>query len=388
MIIRLQVSFVKFQRRFSREITQRFLIEQKKVKHGSKRWLSCYGTISGMTHHLFRRDFKHFLAYPNLHIARPLRRFGLPASLFLLFSSAGAAVFGKPLPASLAITDLGTLGGSLSMGYGVNNNGEVVGMTLTTGDKAIRGFFYTHGKMTDLGTLGGHDSKANAVNDAGQVTGYAGIKTKGKHHAFLWQRGQMSDLGTSRADDSEGLAISSSGRVVGRITRSAFLSSRACLWQDGKVDTLDDSGTVGSDCTAINSSGQIAGSAREPARPAKGQSSNVVFYSDHAVLWQSGKTSGIGDPDTATSLAYAINDSGRIAGTTSFGKDVPLHACFWQNGTTTNLGTWGISIQSFMPSIAKGRWSAARTRMTFMRKTSGCGTKISRKWLSALRATG
>lgn len=119
------------------------------------------------------------------------------------------------------------------------------------------------------------------------------------------------------------------------------MSSRACLWQDGKVDTLDDSGTVGSDCTAINSSGQIAGSAREPARPAKGQSSNVVFYSDHAVLWQRGRITGLGAPDTDTSLAYAINDSGRIAGTASFGKEVPLHACFWQDGRTTDLGTLG-----------------------------------------------
>lgn len=275
MIIRLQVSFVKFQRRFSREITQRFLIEQKKVKHGSKRWRSCYGTISGMTHHLFRRDFKHFLAYPNLHIARPLRRFGLPASLFLLFSSAGAAVFGKPLPASLAITDLGTLGGSLSMGYGVNNNGAVVGMTLTTGDKAIRGFFYTHGKMTDLGTLGGHDSKANAVNDAGQVTGYAGIKTKGKHHAFLWQRGQMSDLGTLGDLNTVVYAINYKGQMVGGTNPDDLDEKGKWLWDkdqpqvafctsgDGLIDlnTLVDpaSGWVLTEARSISDTGYVTG---------------------------------------------------------------------------------------------------------------------------------
>lgn len=277
----------------------------------------------------------------NSHVLPPLCSLFVLAGIASLSPSLGAAGPTKLLPAIVAVTDLGTLGGAFSMGYGVNNKGQAVGMSLIPGNKNLHGFLYAEGKMTDLGTLGGSESGANAVNDGGQVTGHADIKTKGKRHAFLWQKGQMSDLGTSRADDSDGLAISNAGQVAGQVTRPELISTRACLWLGGKVDILDNSGIGGSECDAINSSGQIVGAYRGPLRPTKVHGTDVIFYSDHAVLWQKGKTLGLDTPETGASLAYAINDSGQIAGAASFGKDMRLHACLWQNGKMTDLGTLG-----------------------------------------------
>src|SRR6516162_6587597 len=47
--------------------------------------------------------------------------------------------------------------------------------------------------MTDLGTLGGSRSFAFGINDQGQVVGYSYLPD-GTYHAFLWQGGVLTDL--------------------------------------------------------------------------------------------------------------------------------------------------------------------------------------------------
>ena len=49
--------------------------------------------------------------------------------------------------------------------------------------------------MQDLGTLGGTSSVGVAINASGQVTGYADT-AGGDTHAFLWDGTRMQDLGT------------------------------------------------------------------------------------------------------------------------------------------------------------------------------------------------
>src|SRR6266571_2635191 len=71
------------------------------------------------------------------------------------------------------VTDLGTLGGTTSAAFDINNSGEIVGHSLLTGDVDTHPFRYSNGVIQDLGTLGGTYGYAYGINDLSQVVGAA-----------------------------------------------------------------------------------------------------------------------------------------------------------------------------------------------------------------------
>jgi len=89
-------------------------------------------------------------------------------------------------PAARTVTDLGVLGLSpgsppFSQAYGVNQEGEVVGVTNTenilgpnTMQTASHGFFWRDGVMNDLGAIAGpgYFSSAEGINDSHEIVGW------------------------------------------------------------------------------------------------------------------------------------------------------------------------------------------------------------------------
>jgi probable HAF family extracellular repeat protein len=147
------------------------------------------------------------------------------------------------------VKDLGTLGGTYSDGYGVNDLGDVVGISSTVGDKSYDAFLYSNGKMRDLGIPGFQPVR---INDLGQIFG------NGPGGAAIYSGGKLHYL-TSTTSSSI-TAVSALGQAVGISNGVPF------VYLYGKMHALilvSDPGVVIPNAsfdrfTAINDFGQIA----------------------------------------------------------------------------------------------------------------------------------
>jgi probable HAF family extracellular repeat protein len=172
------------------------------------------------------------------------------------------------------VIDLGTLGGRISTGYGINNHGVVVGSADTgaTQEQAAAGapsyeaFQYRNGVMTGLGTLGGSGSGASAINELDEIVGEA-MTSAGERHAFLFDSPHgMQDLGIAGLESSA-MDINNQGEVVGQTERvSGSAEIHAFLYDPiNGMQLLEDLIPANSGwqrlltATSINDRGQILG---------------------------------------------------------------------------------------------------------------------------------
>ena len=161
-----------------------------------------------------------------------------------------------------SLTDLGTLAGNYSYAYGINDVGQITGVSFTGSDTNTRAFLWSSGTLSDLGTLGGGNSQAYGISNGRHVVGYANAAGE-IQHAVLYTLGTAgspntsTDLGTLGANYSYAYAVNSNAQVVGT-------SGQAFLWQNGAMFDLNmllpqDSNWKLEAASAINEKGQIAG---------------------------------------------------------------------------------------------------------------------------------
>lgn len=132
----------------------------------------------------------------------------------------------------ITITDLGTLGGTLSVAVAINALGQIAGWS-TTASEELHPVLWDSGTMTDLGTLGGtlklrKRVPALALNDLGQVVGVS-TAASGETRAFFWDKETIIDLGTLGGTGSLAVAINSLGQVAGFSTTTSG-ERHATLW--------------------------------------------------------------------------------------------------------------------------------------------------------------
>jgi probable HAF family extracellular repeat protein len=267
---------------------------------------------------------------------------------------------GPNMPINPATDAIGTLGGTNSTAAAINNVGQVSGSSqLANGHThAIR--VDAGGTITDLGVLGGtiDFSLANGINDSGQVTGASwhatpsGCFVFGGSVAFRTSsNGAVSggqDLGTllSNCRGSDGYAIDAAGNVVGYSAygnlgdpvQHAMLAPAG----GGLVDLGVLGGTPrfpavsGTNAVAygINSSGQIVGTSTYS------HDSSIPYYAQHAFLTTaSGPMQDLGTLGGSFSSASGINVSGQIVGNATTAGDAALHAFLYSGGIMTDLNS-------------------------------------------------
>jgi probable HAF family extracellular repeat protein len=153
-----------------------------------------------------------------------------------------------------AVTDLGTLGGTFSQAFGVNNKGSVVGYATLNGDTALHAFLWRKGVMTDLGTLAASPfSAAYSINDNDEAVGLSETSVPDPQNTcgdslvclpVIWQDGVITDLPTLGGTDGQASAINNRGQVVGSAQTSETDPTcqapvvKPAIWEKGQVRAL------------------------------------------------------------------------------------------------------------------------------------------------------
>jgi uncharacterized membrane protein len=180
------------------------------------------------------------------------------------------------------IYDLGTLGGSKSYAYSINNSYQVVGWADCVSNYPNPSHYHAclfdvpHGTNNiDLGTFGGDYSIAYSINDSGLIVGQADYATVYTHifrsyyHACIFDAsggGDNLDLGTLGGAMSSALFANNENQIVGYASDSSG-QQKACLFDStgqGNNINLNDlidpsSGWILKEASCINNNGWIVG---------------------------------------------------------------------------------------------------------------------------------
>jgi probable HAF family extracellular repeat protein len=257
------------------------------------------------------------------------------------------------------ITDLGTFGGNHSAAQAINDWGQVTGFALndvpdpyslfdlpflgSSNGTQARAFVWRDGKMQDLGTLGGPDALGWFINDQGQIAGISYTNSTANDitglptlHPFLWQHGRMKDLGTLGGFGSlltgsvfvNGL--NNRGEVIGVSALGGDQAADPFLWDGTKLVDMFTEGNGGQFLSAnvINDAGAIAGAAAFPNQPFD------------AALWNNGLVTDLGTLDgDCFSEAWSISESGQVGGVSLSCDQNTWRAFLWENGSMVDLNS-------------------------------------------------
>ncbi len=269
---------------------------------------------------------------------------------FLLLAGTRLSAFAQ-MPASYQLVDLGTLGGSSSYGYNINNNTTVVGYSDTANNAASRGFYHTGASALNpfvdaIGTFKGPSSAAYGINTTGNIAGYAQT-SGGDSHAFRFytSQGIMEDLGTLGGSSSVAYSISDNNIVVGYSYTTGNSAQHAFTHVGtGPITVADDIGTMGGTTAAVFA---INGTGDTTVGYSTLSGDTSIHAFRHLGTGSLSKTTDdLGTFGGTNSFALGVNNSKVVVGYAQIAGDAAYHA-FKHSGSgpinkvTDDLGTLG-----------------------------------------------
>ncbi len=199
-----------------------------------------------------------------------------------------------------AVVDMGTLGGPVAFGFGVNQQGHSVA-SAARADANFHGLFFSGTAQELLPLPGDTQCWPMAVSNGDAVAAMSFTLGALVPHGLLWQNGTTTSLG-----DLSPRALNSLGTIVGwRSVPDAVYGQvdRAAYWSGGIATDLPGLGGSSGYAAGVNDQGRIVG-----------WSFTARDLQVHAVLWQGGVAHDLGTLGGAGSQAYAINASGKVVG--------------------------------------------------------------------------
>jgi probable HAF family extracellular repeat protein len=146
------------------------------------------------------------------------------------------------------------LGGINTSANAINNSGQVAGY-IDSGN-VITASVWNGTKATILSSLGGNYSEGLGINDSGQIVGLSNSTVFGNLHATIWNGTTATELGSLGGDLSVASDINNSGQAVG-YSRIDYIQT-ATLWNGITPIRLGVPGGY-SGAFDINNSGQVVG---------------------------------------------------------------------------------------------------------------------------------
>ena len=283
----------------------------------------------------------------------------------------------KPKRVRYTVTDLGTLGGTYSFAFGVNNAGRVAGGAATpaqTDFVSTTAFLWTKRKgMINLGTLGPPafpacptcNSGGAAVVASGEVAIGSEIATPdpngedfcqyGTHRECLgaiWRNGVMTALPTfPGGNNANAFWINNLGQASGFAENDVADSScsivtpfqvrrfQPVIWgPNGEIQRvlspLVSKGDTVAYAFTINDKGQAVGNSGLCSTTGLPPFAVSNTTAAHAVLWESnGSVHDLGSLGGALNGASSINNRGEVVGVAQSPNDGTIHAFLWTRQT-------------------------------------------------------
>ena len=270
----------------------------------------------------------------------------------------GLCLLGAPALTLGAMVDLGTLGGTTSTAYGINDRGQIVGQSTTELAGQIMPFSIPGSPAPAEPCTTWAPSKEPIAGLTPSTTTarlWAGpVPDEGDTHAFLYTGvpgvdGVMHDLGTLGGTSSEAWDINSSGQIVGYSLINAdppIYHAFLYIGVPGAGGVMHDLGTLGgtegnSYAYGINDNGAIVGKSEIISGPHAGETHAFLYI---GVPGEGGFMHDLGtlvEENYFDSEAHAINNLSQIVGWSMINANPSQYNAFRLYGTMADLGTLG-----------------------------------------------
>ena len=260
-------------------------------------------------------DIPHFAGGRSLTTAHGINNSGQVVGLSAI-GDGGIVSTGYMWDPVTGMTRLRMLPGtSRARATAINDHGFAVGVmyfgpSTDPTDHAV--LWRPDGSVSELGTLGGSISSATDISNSGHVTGRGQYESSQyDFHAFLWSAdAYMADVGDllNGSDRSNGYAVNSAGQVVGnsRVRLDSAYPYRGFVWENGGFSRIlaGTAGDLGAVAYDITDAGRIVGGAKIP------EGSHAVIWETDGSIVDLGRLPG----PIGGASAKAINNFGQVVG--------------------------------------------------------------------------